>query len=64
MTDLQSDGLAIFVVVAYFFPALIAILRRHHNRMAIVVLDVLLGWTAIGWVVAFIWSLTAVRQPD
>jgi len=29
--------------------------------MAILVLNLLLGWTFLGWVGALIWSLTAVR---
>ncbi len=44
---------------AYLFPALVAAGRKHHNGNAITALNVLLGWTFIGWVVALVWSLTA-----
>ncbi len=53
------------VVVAallYFLPALIALLRGHHNGFAIFLTNVLLGWTLIGWIIALIWSTTA-SQP-
>jgi len=48
----------------YFLPSLIAFNRHHHNRVAILALNFLLGWTALGWVAAFIWSLTAVRNAS
>lgn len=46
----------------YFLPAVLAFYRGHHNRVAILVLNLLLGWTFLGWVGALIWSLTAVRR--
>lgn len=46
-------GLFLFV---YCIPGFIAFVREHHNRRAILVLNVLLGWTIIGWIAAVIWS--------
>lgn len=48
------------LIVATLLPTFIAFIRRHHNRYAILVLNVLLGWTVVGWAVALVWSLTAV----
>lgn len=48
-----------FAFVAYFLPALVAYFRHHHNQNAICVLNLLLGWTALGWVVALIWAATS-----
>lgn len=50
------------VVLVGFLPSIIAFARRHHNRIAILVLNVLLGWTLIGWVLALVWSLTAISR--
>ena len=36
----------------YFTPAIVAFSRRVPNTGSVVVIDVLLGWTVIGWVVA------------
>ncbi|WP_245693445.1 superinfection immunity protein [Deferrisoma camini] len=47
----------------YLFPAVIARARGHHDFLAIFFLNLLAGWTVIGWFIAFIWSLTAVRKP-
>jgi predicted MFS family arabinose efflux permease len=46
------------LVVVYFAPALIALNRRHRKRKAIFVLNLLLGWTLIGWIAAIAWSYT------
>jgi Superinfection immunity protein len=53
------QGVLIVVSVIYFVPAIVAIYRHHRNRVAISVTNLLLGWTLIGWVVAFIWACTA-----
>jgi Superinfection immunity protein len=42
----------------YFLPALVANHRRHHNQAAIFTLNLLGGWTAIGWIAAFVWAMT------
>jgi threonine/homoserine/homoserine lactone efflux protein len=49
-------------LLLYFIPALIAFLRGHQSWPAIAILDLLLGWSVIGWIIALIWSLTAVRR--
>jgi hypothetical protein len=53
-------GVITLIVVGaiYFLPALIASARNHHNAIAILALNFLLGWTGLGWIGAFIWSLT------
>lgn len=53
----------VFLLAAmYFAPTIIAAGRKHHNRMAIFALNLLLGWTLIGWVGALVWSLTATER--
>jgi len=44
--------------VIYLVPSFIAGARKHRSGMAIVALNILLGWTFLGWVGALIWSLT------
>jgi uncharacterized membrane protein YhaH (DUF805 family) len=51
-------------IIVYFIPTWIATARKHHNADAIFVTNLLLGWTAIGWIVALIWSLTAVKRES
>lgn len=49
-------------LVVFFLPAIVAARREHHQSSAIAALNLLLGWTFVGWVVALVWSLTAVRK--
>lgn len=43
----------------YPVPTVIACMRKHHNRLPIGLVNVLLGWTGIGWIAALVWSLTS-----
>ena len=45
-----------FFLVSYFLPAIVAGLRRHYNAGAILCLNLFLGWTMLGWVVALVWA--------
>jgi Superinfection immunity protein len=46
------------MVVLYFLPSVVAALRQHRNGNAIAVLNLFLGWTFLGWLVALIWACT------
>ncbi|MBW5800058.1 superinfection immunity protein [Halomonas elongata] len=52
----------LLVIAAYMLPTLVAALRKKRNTLAIGALNVLLGWTFIGWVVALVWSLASERD--
>ncbi|RYD27995.1 MAG: superinfection immunity protein [Lysobacteraceae bacterium] len=51
----------IIVLCLYFVPAIIALVRNHHNKIPIIALNILLGWSVLGWVAALIWSLMAAH---
>lgn len=55
--------IAFVLLFPYFLPTIIAILRRKANTGGIFVLNLLLGWTLIGWIGALVWSLSADAQP-
>lgn len=61
---MESTALGTLVVVAglYLLPGLIAMFRGHHQWGAILATTILLGWTIIGWIVAFIWAVSAKRE--
>lgn len=54
----------IFVVAMYFLPTILAVSRHHRQAAAISALNVLLGWTMIGWVVALVWALVYAPSPS
>jgi len=41
----------------YFLPTLIAAFSHHRDIAIIFIINLLLGWTFLGWVVALIWSV-------
>jgi hypothetical protein len=43
-------------LLIYFVPTFIAIQNNHINAVAIAMLNVFLGWTFLGWVVALVWA--------
>jgi hypothetical protein len=63
MSDEGIVTLFLFLVF-YFLPWIWAGLRGHHQRSAIAVLNLLLGWTVLGWIIALVWASTAVRKGD
>lgn len=59
----EASSLVAFVfflllIAIYFVPTFVAMSREHRNAGAIVVTNLLLGWTFIGWAVALIWACT------
>lgn len=63
-TWIGTMGVGALVVLGffYFLPTMVALSRRHQNGVAIFALNLLLGWTFLGWVIALIWSLTVVQK--
>jgi len=46
----------LFIFVLYLLPIGIAALRKHNALLDIIILDLWLGWTLIGWLIALIWA--------
>jgi hypothetical protein len=43
-------------IALYFLPSIVG--RNKRNVAAIFLLNLLVGWTVIGWIVALIWALS------
>lgn len=48
----------LIIAAIYLLPAIIASSRNHINTGAIWILNIVLGWSGIGWIAALIWSFT------
>lgn len=46
-----------FGFVLYFLPAILAFARNKRDLVSILLLNLFLGWTFIGWVVALVWAI-------
>jgi hypothetical protein len=51
------------MVLMYFLPTAIAVVRKMPNAAPIAFINLLLGWTVIGWVAALIMASMQVHQP-
>lgn len=62
----QDQALGVILVLAalYLLPTFIAMGRSHHNAGAIAALNILAGWTALGYLAAFVWCLTSVKPKS
>ncbi len=47
----------IFGIGLYFLPAIIAAVRHTHNATGILLLNIFLGWTVVGWFVALLMAI-------
>jgi hypothetical protein len=50
-------------IVPYFVPTIVAAARQRPNTGAIFALNLLLGWTFVGWIVALVWALVNDKPP-
>jgi hypothetical protein len=66
MYDPVGDMQGILLIGAiYFGPAIIASMRRHRQILAIFVLNLVAGWTLIGWIAALVWAfIRQERRPE
>jgi Superinfection immunity protein len=61
MTTVMLYIIMIVGFVVYLTPTIIANNRQHPQTAAIFALNILLGWSALGWIASFVWSLTGVE---
>lgn len=47
------------ILLIYFMPWVVATTRSHRESTPILLVNLFLGWTFIGWVAALIWSTTS-----
>jgi hypothetical protein len=45
----------------YFLPSLLA--RNKRNKVAIFAVNLIFGWTIVGWFAVLLWALVADAQP-
>lgn len=56
-------AVACFVVI-YLIPTIVAISRKHLQKVPIILINILLGWSFIGWVVALVWACTKSKPKE
>jgi hypothetical protein len=52
------------ILLCYIAPAALADARRHRWCRSIMVINILLGWTVVGWLLVLYWSLSNNVRPE
>ena len=56
--------LLLLCLIIYMLPTLIAYARDVRSRQTITVVNIVFGWTLIGWLIAFLWAMLAETSID
>ena len=62
--SVNAGLLVLFFLIVYLIPSEVAYSRLHHNRLAIMVLNIFLGWSLLGWIIALVWACTSDVEPQ
>lgn len=60
--SIQTAVVFLGAALVYLLPTVVAAAREHHQGGAIAVLNILLGWTVLGWIAALVWAATATHS--
>ncbi|HEY0796931.1 MAG TPA: superinfection immunity protein [Acidisarcina sp.] len=47
----------LFLIALYFLPAIIAHARHSTSALGITIVNLLFGWTGIGWIATLLWAM-------
>ena len=62
MHNLNSEFGVVIVIFLYFIPTYVAGYKNHESFGGIFFLNLILGWTLIGWIVVFYWSFSNQKK--
>jgi hypothetical protein len=54
----------LIVLAIYFLPLTVALIRNTKRFAGILLLNLFLGWTIIGWVIALVWVVSDSEAID
>jgi hypothetical protein len=62
MLRILEAVLYLAALLLYLAPAIVAAWRARDDAFAITIVNVLLGWTIVGWIAAFVWARHPVSE--
>jgi len=48
----------LFVGFLYLLPSILTFTRKKDNKVAILLLNIFLGWSLIGWIISLVWAVS------
>jgi hypothetical protein len=63
-SDTAAVVMAMLIATLYMLPTVIAYARDIPQRQTIAVINLVVGWTVAGWVVAMIMATNVAIQAD
>lgn len=54
--------LGLVIIIVYLFPTIVAVSKKRTNTSAILLVNVALGWTLLGWFIALVWATTEGKK--
>jgi hypothetical protein len=54
----------LIIAAIYSLPWAISVFNKHPAKVGILTLNLLLGWTFIGWIIALVWAVTKPQPPQ
>ncbi len=63
------DGISVLLIIIcifafYLIPTIIAFSEKKKNTSSIAVVNIFLGWTLIGWIVALAWAVSKDKETN
>lgn len=59
---MMEFAVIVIMLGIYFWPTFLAQKREHQQLGEVFFLNLLVGWTIIGWVLAFLWAAMGDRK--
>lgn len=59
----MSAAVVAIALGLYFLPSIVAAIRGVDHAGSIIVIDIFLGWTLVGWVVALAMACRTTHRP-
>jgi len=53
----------IVISLLYFVPTIVAVTRNIRSQLGVAVLNGLIGWTVIGWIIMLAWAVSGEKRP-
>lgn len=48
----------VVIVTIYAVPSFVAFFRQHSKKQVILLTNIFVGWTVIGWIACMVWSFS------